>query len=267
MLYDDQAARYDERAGLPTDAVDSVADALFGIVGEPDGISLLEIGAGTGILSLPLLDRPIRYIGFDQSDAMLSLFREKLQTRGLRAELHVADGNDRWPVEDGSVSVIFSSRALHHLDHGHVAAEARRVVTPDGGWLILGRVRRPEDTVKSIVRRKMRQLLQEQGYDGRSHENGARALGRALENVGGELQEPVVAARWTRLRAPAEWIANWERKSGLASRDVPENLKQIILGELRSWAISEYGDLDREVEQEEYFELTPFRLSMLVASS
>lgn len=261
MLYDDQAARYDERAGLPAEAVESVAAALCDIVGLRAGETLLEIGAGTGILSLPLLDRPIRYIGFDQSDVMLSIFREKLQARSLRAELHAADGNERWPVEDRSVSVIFSSRALHHLEPEHVASEARRVVSSEGGWLILGRVRRPEDTVKSIVRRKMRQLLQEQGYDGRSHENGARALGRALENVGGEVQQPVVAARWTRLRAPSEWIANWERKSGLASRDIPDDLKQTILGELRGWAISEYGDLDEVVEQEEYFELTPFRLS------
>lgn len=260
MLYDDQAARYDERAGLPTEAVESIAAAICDVVGFRGGETLLEVGAGTGILSLPLLDRPIRYIGFDQSDSMLSLFRQKLHSRGLRAELHVADGNERWPVEDGSVSVIFSSRALHHLEPEHVAAEARRVVTPGGGWLIMGRVRRPEDTVKSIVRRKMRQLLLQQGYEGRSHENGARALGRALENVGGRFQEPRVAARWKRLRAPSEWISNWERKSGLASRDVPEDLKQIILEDLRSWAVSEYGDLDRQVEQEEFFELMVFRM-------
>src|SRR5688500_7733052 len=107
MLYDDQAARYDERAGLPTDAVESIARALFDIVRMEDGETLLEIGAGTGILSIPLLQRPIRYIGFDQSDAMLSHFREKLLDLGCEAELHLADGNDRWPVEDASVRVIF----------------------------------------------------------------------------------------------------------------------------------------------------------------
>jgi ubiquinone/menaquinone biosynthesis C-methylase UbiE len=258
MLYDDQAARYDERAGLPADAVESVADALFGIVGLHGGETLLEIGAGTGIMSLPLLERPIRYIGFDQSEAMLSRFREKLLHRNSAAELHLADGNDRWPVEDRSVSIIFSSRALHHLDAAHVADETRRVVAPGGGWLVLGRVRRPEDTAKSIVRRKMRQLLLEQGVDGRSHENGARALMRELERVGGRIHEPVVAARWTRLRRPAEWIENWQKKSGLASRDVPEDLKSAVLADLRQWAVEQYGDLDREVEQEEYFELTPF---------
>src|SRR5688572_33209453 len=119
MLYDDQAAGFDERAGVPADAVEAVAAALVGIVGPVDGQRWLEVGAGTGGLSLPLLRLPIRYTGFDQSPAMLEVFRERADAAGLAAELHVADGNARWPAENASTDVVFSARALHHLDPEH----------------------------------------------------------------------------------------------------------------------------------------------------
>src|SRR5919199_1779473 len=160
MLYEDQAASFDERAAIPMEAVESVAAAVAEIAGLRQGDTLLEIGTGTGMLSLPLIRQPIRYIGFDRSPAMLAVFREKMEEARLRAELLVADGNDRWPAEDGSVAAIFSARALHHVDVDHAAAETGRVLRPEGGWLILGWVRRPNDSVMSTLRRQMRKLLE-----------------------------------------------------------------------------------------------------------
>ncbi|HLM66759.1 MAG TPA: methyltransferase domain-containing protein, partial [Longimicrobium sp.] len=168
MLYDDQATRFDDRAGVPADAAEAVARELSALVGLAEGWTLLDVGCGTGSLSLPLLRLPIRYTGFDRSAAMLEVFRERAEAAGLAAELHVADGNARWPAEDAGVDVVFSARALHHLHPAHVAAEARRVIRP-GGWLATGRVRRPPDSPKSVLRRQMRRMLQAEGFAGRSH--------------------------------------------------------------------------------------------------
>src|SRR5215203_2104571 len=148
MLYEDQAAGFDERAAIPAEAVESMAAAVVEIAGLRQGDTLLEIGPGTGMLSLPLIKRPIRYIGFDRSPAMLAVFREKVEEAGLYAELLVADGNERWPAENGSVAAIFSARAIHLVDVDHAVTETERVLRPEGGWLILGRVHRPTDSVK-----------------------------------------------------------------------------------------------------------------------
>ena len=260
MLYDDQAAAFDERAGVPPDAAAAIARTVADVVGPVDGQRWLEVGAGTGGLSLPMLRLPIRYAGFDRSLAMLEVFRERAAREGLRAELHVADGNGRWPAEDASVDVVFSARALHHLEPEHAAAETRRVLRVPGGWLVLGRVRRPPNSVKSVMRRRMRQLLAAEGFAGRSHDVRADAVFAVLERAGGRRLEPRVAARWTGEHRPLDAIAAWEGKSGLAGLDVPADVKARVLAGLRDWAAAEYGDLDRPLAQEEAFELAAIRI-------
>jgi SAM-dependent methyltransferase len=255
MLYEDQAAGFDKRAAIPVEAAESVAAAIAEIAGLRQGDRLLEMGAGTGMLGLPLIARPIRYIGFDRSPAVLAVFREKVEEARLRAELLVADGNGRWPAEDGSVAAVFSARAIHHVGVDHAAAESGRVLRPEGGWLILGRVRRPSDSVQPTLRRQMRKLLEEEGYSGRNHDVHAEALFSALEAMGGKRAEPRVAARWMRRHAPLDSITAWQGKEGLAGYDIPEEVKERVLSRLRAWAERRYGNLEAPLEQEEFFEL------------
>jgi len=261
MLYDDQATRFDERAGLPEDAAEAVARKLAALVELADGQTVLDVGCGTGGVTLPLLRRPVRYVAFDRSPAMLEVFRERAASEGRAPELRVADGNARWPVEDADVDVVFSARALHHLDPAHAAAEVRRVLRRTGGWLVTGRVRRPHDSPKSVLRRQMRRMLQEHGHRGRSHGAGADAVFAALEADGGGRVEPRIAAAWTVPHRPADSIAAWEGKEGLAGIEVPPDVKSRVLSDLRAWAAEGFGDLQREMEQPEQFELAAIRFS------
>ncbi|WP_456426393.1 class I SAM-dependent methyltransferase [Rhodocaloribacter sp.] len=255
MLYEDQAERFDARAGLPPGAEERIAEALADVVRLAPGQTLLEVGAGTGALSLPLVRLPIRYVGFDRSPAMLAVFRRRLEAEGLRAELHVADGNERWPAPDGSVSVIFSARALHHLAAAHVVAEVRRVARAGGAWLAVGRVRRPRDSTPAVMRRELRRLLRRHGFEGAHHEAHTEAVFARLERSGGRRAPARTAARWSARHSPADALTAWTQKAGLAGLELPPDVKAHILAELRSWAETRFGDPDEPRAHEEFFEI------------
>jgi hypothetical protein len=52
----------------------------------------------------------------------------------------------------------------------------------------------------------------------------------------------------------------WQEKEGLAGYDVPEEVKERVLGRLHAWAKERYGDLEAPLEQEEFFELNAIRV-------
>jgi SAM-dependent methyltransferase len=260
MLYDDQAARFDERAGVPPEVADAVARALSTLARLAPGDVVVEVGAGTGGLSLALLRLPVRYVGFDRSPAMLEVFRERVRLHDADAELHAADADAWWPVEDGVAALVFAARAIHHLDPEHVAAETLRVVRPSGGVLAVGRVQRPRESPKAVMRREMRRLLDAEGYAGRSAQAAAEAVFLELETRGGVRLEPVAAAHWTTSHAPADSVAAWAEKAGLAGADVPAEVKARVLARLRERAIERYGDPATPLEQEEWFEIAAVRL-------
>lgn len=110
----------------------------------PDGISLLEIGVGTGGLLTELADRAAKVIGVDHSPAMLTEARRRLTDRGVSGvELRLGEMT-HLPLPDASVGCVVANMVLHHAaDPPAVLTEIRRVLTP-GGALLLADLARHE---------------------------------------------------------------------------------------------------------------------------
>ncbi len=250
VSFDAQATTFDARAGLPPTAAADVAAAVVSLVGLAEHERLVEVGAGSGEIGCHLATRA-DYLGFDSSPAMVEVFR----VRAPEARVVVADGNHAWPVETGTARAIFASRCLHLLSLEHVLAEIERVGAPTGVTVLVGRVMRDDTSVRMWMRRQMRDLLRDAGVEGRR--GGGRIVRDLVERgVNATPVAPQIAAQWSVTTSPADALAAWVGKDGLAGVAVDDDTKRSVLERLRELAQRELGDLDRRVESTEEYVLS-----------
>ncbi len=261
--FDAQAWSFDRRAGLPTGAAETIAEAICEITGASQGDRLLEIGVGTGEIGSAVAARYLSYLGLEVSLPMLALFGDRLRSlAGTRVSAIIAraNANQLWPVRHGAVDILFFSRSAHLLDEPHLVAECLRVGRPAGCWLLLGGVRRERESIHSRMRREMHGLLAEHGVKARGSGRTWRRLAAVFEERGGRALSPVVATAWQVREAPTDSLASWHNVAGLAGRAVESRIKEDVLRRLTLWAEDHYGDLEAYRESTERYQLMAIRL-------
>ena len=256
--FDAQAGSFDRRAGLPPAAVEAIAAAVLATAElVADGV-LLELGAGTGEIGAALATHgSMAYLGLDLSLPMLARFGARLRVLPVstaRGALAQADADRPWPLA-GRARIVFVSRALHLLDLEHVATEVVACCHPRGCTVVVGRVRRDPDGVRGMLRRQMRSLLAAHGVTGKSGERAHGGLLAALSPYGAEPRVPRTAATWTAAVRPAEVLAAWRDKPGLAGASVSPALQAEVLDRLQDWAQAQLGDLAAPRPAVEAYEL------------
>ncbi len=156
---------------------------------------VVDLGAGTGLLTLALAPRVQELVAVDISERML----ERLDDTAASDEIHnieplVADLR-RLPLEDESVTLVVSNYAFHHLDDAGkelALAEARRILRPGGRLVVCDMMfslsLEPRD--RRLLWEKIRGLLK----------RGPAGVVRILRNAG-----RVVAGRWEQPATPETW--------------------------------------------------------------
>ncbi len=101
---------------------------------------VLDIGAGTGLLTLAAAPKVCHLWALDISPAMCRHLEDKLTGMPI-GNVDVLVGNATvLPLPDGSVNVVLTNYCLHHLraaDKRQALAEAGRVLRP-GGRIVIG---------------------------------------------------------------------------------------------------------------------------------
>jgi len=96
----------------------NIIKALEEIV-NPDGLDIIDLGAGTGRLAVMLAPHARSMRAFDASEEMLRVCRNKLESSGLSNwKVEVAD-HRQLPVEDGSADLVVSGWSVAYLHVWH----------------------------------------------------------------------------------------------------------------------------------------------------
>jgi ubiquinone/menaquinone biosynthesis C-methylase UbiE len=187
-------------AGLEkvTAAVLAAAD-----VGPRDQV--VDLGCGTGQLSLPLAERGARVLAVDVSPAMVKRLDEKARNRAIVNLECLAAPIESLSLPPGSVDLIVTSYALHHLrdaDKDRLVTAAYHWLQPGGSLIVadmmFGRGSTSQD--RAIIKSKV-SALAKKGVGGwwRIAKNACRYLVRVQER-------PVSISAWTAMFTRAGFV-------------------------------------------------------------
>ena len=110
-----------------------VDDAVRAIGRPPEDISVLELGAGNGLASVPWLDLKVRLTAVDSSETMLRDFVRRAAATGVRPVTVVADVLDHLEATDQRYDIVTHVSMLHHVpDYLELLRRSTKVVATRG---------------------------------------------------------------------------------------------------------------------------------------
>ncbi len=188
-----RAASWDQHGSA---GLGKVTAAVLDAAAVKPGEVVVDLGCGTGQLSLPLAEKGGRVLAVDVSPVMVQRLEEMARSRAITSLECAAVPIEDLRLPDGSVDLIVSSYALHHLRD----ADKARLISAAFGWLrpggrlvvadmMFGRGASSRD--REIIAAKVRALARK-GPGGwwRVAKNAARYLLRVHER-------PVSMSAWT----------------------------------------------------------------------
>ncbi|MGZ4333446.1 MAG: class I SAM-dependent methyltransferase [Gaiellaceae bacterium] len=191
--WDERVEAWEEVATSP--AFLAIRDRIVELAEPREDDRVVDLGAGTGLLSLALAPRVRELVAVDISERMLERLDDAACSDGVHnVTLLVADLR-RLPLEDESATLVVSNYAFHHLeDTGKelALAEARRILQPGGRLVICDMMfsLSLEARDRRLVWEKVAALLR------RGPAGVVRILHNALRVLAGRWEQPATPQTW-----------------------------------------------------------------------
>lgn len=126
------------RRGYP----DAIVDAVTGRLGLGTEDTVIDLGCGTGLLTVPMAHRVRLVVGIDPEADMLAIARRDADPAVARKVVWLLGADDDLPavaqlLPERSVGALTVGQALHFMDHELVFARTREVLRPSGGIAVI----------------------------------------------------------------------------------------------------------------------------------
>ena len=135
--WDSRVEAWEQVAATPS--FESLRDAVVEAARPSPEDRVLDLGAGTGLVTLALARRAQHVVALDISNLMLERLCEHEATEGIDNVEHVQGDMRSLPFGDETFDLVVSNYAFHHLEDPAkelALSEARRVLTA-GGRLVV----------------------------------------------------------------------------------------------------------------------------------
>ena len=250
--FDRAADIYDQTRDLPEPIASHGIQALMEHAGA--NAFILDVGAGTGRISVPMLERGANLMGCDISMSMMARLREKIPA----ARLAQADAA-RLPFVSGKFDALITVHVLHLVGGWREALrEFKRVLKPQGRY-INGWTWQDSNSALARVRNYWWSRAEARGAERRRPGVQSReALLDEVKGMGAAIEE-IEVLRFETPLAPRKVIETIAQRIFSDTWEIPEQAFQSSLRELREWAAHEYTDVDQPVAEERRFMLDVVR--------
>jgi ubiquinone/menaquinone biosynthesis C-methylase UbiE len=133
QYFDQVASQWDQmRKGF---FAGNVREVAFAAANVQAGKQAADIGAGTGFITEGLIQKGLKVIAVDQSEAMIGEMRRKFEKFDT-VDYRIGEG-DNPPIQDETVDYVFANMYLHHVESPPSAIKEMVRVLRKGGKLVI----------------------------------------------------------------------------------------------------------------------------------
>jgi ubiquinone/menaquinone biosynthesis C-methylase UbiE len=245
---------YDVTREMPSFVYDRIVDRVAAATRATTETQFLEIGVGTGRITVPFLERGYRFTGVDISERMMDRLRAKVRASDVAFTLVKGDVT-QLPFEDASFDVVLAVHILHLVsDWQRAVREARRVLAPSG-YLVLGYESSQSDAPCNEMRRQWQTFVTEAGVSLSSRSGNWPTIDADLIE-GGSYAAVYRVAHWEEALAPRSVLDAQRSQVFSHSWDVPEDVLETVHQRMVAWATDRFGSLDADLRSEREFLLS-----------